>query len=99
MIQKWVIGIEQLVAIATSFPHSAYAGLISCLSAKWQYICRTVPDVGPCLALFLALIDPSTTNSEHSSDRMSGLIMSPSDMDGASPTSLTNVTAAAQASG
>ncbi|KAL7474211.1 hypothetical protein ACHAW6_000199, partial [Cyclotella cf. meneghiniana] len=32
------------------FPHSAYAGLVSCLSAKWQYVCRTVPDVGPLLA-------------------------------------------------
>ncbi|KAL7477167.1 hypothetical protein ACHAW6_002998, partial [Cyclotella cf. meneghiniana] len=49
MIQKWVTGIERLATIATRFPHSAYAGLVSCLSAKWQYICRTVPDVGPSL--------------------------------------------------
>ena len=34
----------------TRFPNSAYAGLVSCLSAEWQYICRTVPDVGPLLA-------------------------------------------------
>ncbi|KAL7474910.1 hypothetical protein ACHAW6_000853, partial [Cyclotella cf. meneghiniana] len=51
MIQKWAMGIKQLAAIATRFPHSAYAGLVSCLSAEWQYICRTVPDVGPNLAL------------------------------------------------
>jgi hypothetical protein len=50
MIQKWVKGIERLTAVATRFPHSAYAGLVSCLSAEWQYICRTVPDVGPSLA-------------------------------------------------
>ncbi|KAL7477789.1 LOW QUALITY PROTEIN: hypothetical protein ACHAW6_003584 [Cyclotella cf. meneghiniana] len=34
MIQKWVMGIEWLVAVATRFPHSAYMGLISCLSAN-----------------------------------------------------------------
>ncbi|KAL7478752.1 hypothetical protein ACHAW6_004528 [Cyclotella cf. meneghiniana] len=28
MIQKWVMGIERLAAIATRFPHSAYAGLV-----------------------------------------------------------------------
>ena len=50
MIQRWVMGIEQLAAIASRFPHSAYAGLVSCLSAEWQYICRTVPEVGPSLA-------------------------------------------------
>ncbi|KAL7478785.1 hypothetical protein ACHAW6_004562 [Cyclotella cf. meneghiniana] len=49
MIQKWVTGIERLVSVMTRFPHSAYAGLVSCLSAEWQYICRTVPDAGPCL--------------------------------------------------
>ncbi|KAL7475381.1 hypothetical protein ACHAW6_002106, partial [Cyclotella cf. meneghiniana] len=42
MIQKWVTGIKRLAAIATRFPHSAYAGLVSCLSAEWQYICRTI---------------------------------------------------------
>ncbi|KAL7475061.1 hypothetical protein ACHAW6_000991 [Cyclotella cf. meneghiniana] len=49
MIQKWVTGIKRLVAIATRLPHSAYAGLVSCLSAEWQYICRTIPDIGPSL--------------------------------------------------
>ncbi|KAL7475669.1 hypothetical protein ACHAW6_001578 [Cyclotella cf. meneghiniana] len=49
MIQKWVTGVEQLAAVASRFPHSAYAGFVLCLSVKWQYICRTVPDVGPSL--------------------------------------------------
>ncbi len=49
MIQKWVTGIKQLAAVTTRFPHSAYAGLVLCLSAEWQYICQTVPDVGPSL--------------------------------------------------
>ncbi|KAL7476290.1 hypothetical protein ACHAW6_002170 [Cyclotella cf. meneghiniana] len=49
MIQKWVTGIVHLAAVATRFPHSAYAGLVLCLSMKWQYICQAVPDVGPSL--------------------------------------------------
>ncbi|KAL7474027.1 hypothetical protein ACHAW6_000027, partial [Cyclotella cf. meneghiniana] len=40
MIQRWVTG-----AVATRFPQSAYAGFVSCLSAEWQYICRTVQDI------------------------------------------------------
>ncbi|KAL7474784.1 hypothetical protein ACHAW6_000750 [Cyclotella cf. meneghiniana] len=50
VIQKLVTGVKWLAAIAPRFPHSAYTGLILCLSAKWQYICRMVPDVSPCLA-------------------------------------------------
>ena len=50
MIQRWVTGIKQLAAVATRFPHSTYAGLVLCLSAEWQHICQTVPDVGPSLA-------------------------------------------------
>ncbi|KAL7475511.1 hypothetical protein ACHAW6_001428 [Cyclotella cf. meneghiniana] len=49
MIQKWVMGIKRLATMATRFPHFAYAGLVSCLSAKWQYICW-IQDVGPSLA-------------------------------------------------
>ncbi|KAL7477130.1 hypothetical protein ACHAW6_002961 [Cyclotella cf. meneghiniana] len=47
MIQKWVTGIKWLASIAIRFPHSAYPGLVSCLSTEWQYICWTVPDAGP----------------------------------------------------
>ncbi|KAL7474446.1 hypothetical protein ACHAW6_000420 [Cyclotella cf. meneghiniana] len=49
MVQKWVMGIERLAAVVTRFPHAAYAGLIFFLSTKWQYICRTIPDIGPSL--------------------------------------------------
>ncbi|KAL7475331.1 hypothetical protein ACHAW6_001261, partial [Cyclotella cf. meneghiniana] len=49
LVDKWVLGIERLSAVALRFPHSAYAGLVSCLSAEWDYLCRTVPDVGPFL--------------------------------------------------
>ncbi|KAL7481876.1 hypothetical protein ACHAW6_007543 [Cyclotella cf. meneghiniana] len=50
MIQKWFTEIELLAAIANRFPYSMNACLVSYLSAEWQYICQTVPDVGPSLA-------------------------------------------------
>ena len=35
MMDAWVHGINSLASIATRFPHSAYARLISCLMAEW----------------------------------------------------------------
>eukprot|EP00804_Cyclotella_cryptica_P017223 CCRYP_013149-RE/>CCRYP_013149-RE protein AED:0.29 eAED:0.33 QI:0/-1/0/1/-1/1/1/0/324 len=29
------------------YPQSAYAGLVNCLQAEWQYLCRVEPGVGP----------------------------------------------------
>jgi hypothetical protein len=46
MVKKWVTGIETLARIAVRFPQTAYAGLVSSLQAKWQYICRIVPSAG-----------------------------------------------------
>ncbi|KAL7478613.1 hypothetical protein ACHAW6_004434 [Cyclotella cf. meneghiniana] len=34
---------------ARIFPHSTYAGLVSCLMAEWQYICCIVPNIAPFL--------------------------------------------------
>ncbi|KAL7477996.1 hypothetical protein ACHAW6_003787 [Cyclotella cf. meneghiniana] len=48
-IQKWATGNERLAAVGTS-PHFAYAGIISCLSTTWQYICRAVPEIKQSLA-------------------------------------------------
>jgi hypothetical protein len=42
-VQKWVAGIETLARIASRFPQTAYAGLVSSLQAEWQYISRVVP--------------------------------------------------------
>ncbi len=42
-VKKWVAGIEILARIASRFPQTAYAGLVSSLQAKWQYLCRVVP--------------------------------------------------------
>ncbi|KAL7478385.1 hypothetical protein ACHAW6_004169, partial [Cyclotella cf. meneghiniana] len=49
LIEKWVHGVERLSAVAHQFPHSAYAGLVSCLSAEWHYVCRVAPDIRPLL--------------------------------------------------
>ena len=50
LVEKWVLGVKRLSAVALRFPHSAYAGLVSCLSAEWHYASRAVPDIGPLLA-------------------------------------------------
>ena len=42
-VKKWVAGIEILARIASRFPQTAYAGLVSSLQAEWQYLCRVVP--------------------------------------------------------
>jgi hypothetical protein len=44
-VKKWVAGIEILARIASRFPQTAYAGLVSSLQAEWQYLCRVVPGV------------------------------------------------------
>jgi hypothetical protein len=46
MVKKWVTRIETLARIAVRFPQTAYAGLVSSLQAKWQYICHVVPGAG-----------------------------------------------------
>ncbi len=46
MVKKWVAGIKTLARIAVRFPQTAYAGLVSSLQAKWQYICHVVPGAG-----------------------------------------------------
>jgi hypothetical protein len=42
-VKKWVARIEILACIASRFPQTVYAGLVSSLQAKWQYLCRVVP--------------------------------------------------------
>jgi hypothetical protein len=46
MVKKWAAGIETLAHIEVRFPQTAYAGLVSSLKAKWQYIYRVVPSAG-----------------------------------------------------
>jgi hypothetical protein len=42
-VKKWAAGVETFARIASRFPQTAYAGLVSSLQAKWQYICHIVP--------------------------------------------------------
>ncbi|KAL7460257.1 hypothetical protein ACHAXS_000719 [Conticribra weissflogii] len=37
MIQQLVDGIKSLAAVASPFPHTAYAGMVLSLQAEWQY--------------------------------------------------------------
>jgi hypothetical protein len=41
-VRQWVEGVEILAHIASRFPQTAYAGLVTSLQAKWQYICHVV---------------------------------------------------------
>ena len=50
MVQKWVEGVDKLAKVARRYPQSAYAGLVNCLQAEWQYLCRVEPGVGQHLA-------------------------------------------------
>eukprot|EP00804_Cyclotella_cryptica_P008690 CCRYP_018533-RD/>CCRYP_018533-RD protein AED:0.12 eAED:0.12 QI:0/-1/0/1/-1/1/1/0/466 len=50
MVQKWVEGVDKLAKVARRYPQAAYAGLVNCLQAEWQYLCRVEPGVGQHLA-------------------------------------------------
>ena len=50
MVQKWVAGVDKLAKVARRYPQAAYAGLVNCLQAEWQYLCRVEPGVGQHLA-------------------------------------------------
>ncbi len=39
-------GTKKLAKVAVRYPQSAYAGFTQSLQAEWQYLCRTVPEVG-----------------------------------------------------
>ncbi|KAL7479004.1 hypothetical protein ACHAW6_010699 [Cyclotella cf. meneghiniana] len=48
-LSRKFLNVKHLTAVALCFLQSAYASLVSFLSAEWQYICRAVPDVRPLL--------------------------------------------------
>ncbi|WP_460986704.1 hypothetical protein, partial [Staphylococcus aureus] len=41
---------EKLAKVAQRYPQAAYAGMVNCLQAEWQYLCRVEPGVGTHLA-------------------------------------------------
>ncbi|KAL7478123.1 hypothetical protein ACHAW6_003899 [Cyclotella cf. meneghiniana] len=48
MIDTQVHGMNSLACVTIRYPHSAYAGLVSCLMEEWN-ICRFVLNIGPLL--------------------------------------------------
>lgn len=49
LVEKWVLEVERLASIATSQPHAAYAAFTHGLAARWNYVARTIPDIGDLL--------------------------------------------------
>jgi hypothetical protein len=45
-VQVWVDAIDTLSRIALRYPQTAYAGMVMVLQNEWQYVQRTVPEVG-----------------------------------------------------
>eukprot|EP00804_Cyclotella_cryptica_P030345 CCRYP_011879-RA/>CCRYP_011879-RA protein AED:0.25 eAED:0.29 QI:0/0/0/1/0.5/0.33/3/0/197 len=67
-------GMEWLAKVA-----SAYAGLVNCLQAEWQYLCRVEPEVGPHMkpvdvALWMQFIPTLQGEQESISDELCLLI-------------------------
>ena len=52
-VAEWVkeILIERLSSIATTQPHAAYAAFTHGLTSRWNYLARTIPDIGELLQL------------------------------------------------
>lgn len=46
LISQWSDGIQELAAVASVYPQTAYAGLQKSLQAEWQYIQRVTEGVG-----------------------------------------------------
>jgi hypothetical protein len=44
--EEWANGVRILAGIARKYPQTAYAGLTMSLQAEWQYVARTVPEIG-----------------------------------------------------
>jgi hypothetical protein len=47
--EEWADDVRILAGIARKYPQTAYAGLTMSLQAEWQYVARTVPDIGTLL--------------------------------------------------
>ena len=47
LLSDWCHEIEALSEVALSQPHATYSAYIHGLAAKWSYVSRTIPDIGP----------------------------------------------------
>ena len=48
-VKDWVREINVLAKIATTEPHAAFAAFTHCLQAKWNFVSRTIPEIGSML--------------------------------------------------
>ena len=44
-VAGWIKDIDALVEIAACEPHLAYCAYVFGVSRKWQFVCRTTPDI------------------------------------------------------
>ena len=44
-VEGWIKDVKNLVQIALSQPHAAYAAFVHGLSNRWSYLVRTIPDI------------------------------------------------------
>ena len=50
-VKEWCADLRQLAEIATREPQAAYSAFIFGLSKRWNYVCRTTPDINHLLRL------------------------------------------------
>lgn len=55
-VSEWVNAIEYLSTIAHTQPHAAYAAFTHGLMGKWNYLIRTIPNIGDLLKPLEAVI-------------------------------------------
>jgi hypothetical protein len=70
-VEMWKEEIEALVKIAEIYPHTAYAAFIHSIKGKWQFIMRTVDNVGkliqPIEDIITEKLVPALTGRSHCS--------------------------------
>ena len=70
-VEMWKEEIEALVKIAEIYPHAAYAAFIHSIKGKWQFIMRTVDNVGklfqPIEDIITEKLIPALTGRSHCS--------------------------------
>ena len=70
-VEMWKEEIEALVKIAEIYPHAAYAAFIHSIKGKWQFIMRTVDNVGklfqPIEDIITEKLVPALTGRSHCS--------------------------------
>ena len=48
-VQEWVAQVKTISGFAKTQPHAAFAVFTKCLQARWTFVSRTIPGIGPLL--------------------------------------------------